>query len=689
MAITKINYQVTEEQNFQNYINVIRSGQSISDIGWTTYSDSAGVNPVDGSGGTASITWGQNVSNPLSGSFDFRLVKDASNRQGNGVSVPFTITNRHLAKVLQISFDTELISGNYENPIITPISGTYSITSTTCTVTASHSFVQGQSVFMTFTSGSPPTNGFYTITSVTATTFVFTVSSGSSTGNCNYTTIGDIRISIIQDPTGTPVVIEPVNTNLQLGIANQRIKHIASFQTHISITSYLLCIHIGSASTVAYTVDFNNFKIWEPTQSVGSVITDWQSYTPTLISFGTTTNQDFQWRRVGGNMEIQGKWTAGTSTATEARLPLPFGTVDSARVPSIRIVGTGGYNASATTYFGTYVLAEPSVSYLTMSIQSSTANALTKVNGSTMGNNTYTIYASVPITGWGSSVAMSSDTGDGRVVAAKYTSLTSATVSNTIPLRWTVKEYDTHNAVSIGTSGSSSDTWKFTAPVSGYYCISGVASTTASTNLNLFKNGISIHGLFYTQTAGNYDNFKSTIYLNSGDYIDVRHASSSFTASGQSLGFVSIERISTGNQQIGTSETVACEVWTNANTTATTTANFIFNQIVRDTHGAWNTSSGIYTAPMSGWYSLTIMINPSTGAAVNIDLYKASVGGSFAKYKMISQHTATNYPISSIGSFYLLAGEQISVRSSASYTAFGTTTLAANSSWLSVNRVGV
>jgi hypothetical protein len=40
-------------------------------------------------------------------------------------------------------------------------------------------------------------------------------------------TPGAIRVYIIQDPNGTPVVIEPVNTTLQLGTTNTKIKHIA------------------------------------------------------------------------------------------------------------------------------------------------------------------------------------------------------------------------------------------------------------------------------------------------------------------------------------------------------------------------------------------------------------------------------------------------------------------------------
>ena len=95
MAINKIAYQVLEE-NQQNYINILRSNQSVSDTGWNTYFNTTGINPFNGLGTSTNINLSQNTFNPLSGDSDLRLVKDASNRQGNGVSTPFTIANRHL-----------------------------------------------------------------------------------------------------------------------------------------------------------------------------------------------------------------------------------------------------------------------------------------------------------------------------------------------------------------------------------------------------------------------------------------------------------------------------------------------------------------------------------------------------------------------------------------------------------------
>ena len=613
MPITKIATSSIELQ-YENYINILRTGQSVADTGWRTYLNTAGVNPTTGIGGTTGITWTQNNIDPLNSEADLRLVKDANNRQGEGVSIDFTIDNRHLAKVLQISFDTELISGNYESPILTSTTGTYSITSTTCTVTANHSFIQGQVVNMTFTSGSPPVNGFYTITSVTATTFVFTVASGSSTGNCSYTVPADLRVSIIQDPFGTPVVLEPVNTGISLGISNprQRIRHIASFQTHLSLKTYRLCIHVSNASTVAYTVDFANFKVWEPTQSVGAVITDWQSYTPTLGGFTSITNLDFQWRRVGSNMEIQGKWTNGANDSTEARIPLPFGTIDSSRVPSIRIVGNGGYNASASTYFGTYILAEPNVSYLTMGIQASTLNAISKITANIPGNNTYTMFASVPLSGWGSNVAMSSDTGDGRVVALYIQGNLTSSISGDGIITWTslTTNQDTHGAFNFSTG-------IYTAPISGYYNISGHFNTNASINtvIRAWVNGVSKIGYLGVSPSSGMINISGGVFLNAGEQLTIRPNQAYSAVSGGS--FLFINRISAGSQIIASSERVHCR-YTNTNgqsITAATNTLLQYNNRIEDSHGAYSTSDWIYRPPMSGIYLFTVGIAPASNSS--------------------------------------------------------------------------
>lgn len=132
-----------------------------------------------------------------------------------------------------------------------------------------------------------------------------------------------------------------------------------------------------------------------------NIITPWTAYTPTYTGFGTVTNSEMQWRQVGQNVEIRGKFTSGTSTAVEARVSLPnsYTSSGSSVIPSIQVAGIAGINASGSTGV---VLIEPSVTYLTFGIQTATGSgAFTKLLGSAfLGLGSQTGFSvSVPVAG--------------------------------------------------------------------------------------------------------------------------------------------------------------------------------------------------------------------------------------------------------------------------------------------------
>lgn len=73
--------------------------------GWATYADAAGATPVDGTGGSANITFTNQNSVVLRGTRTFKITKDAANRQGQGASYDFTIKEQDISKKLKIQFD--------------------------------------------------------------------------------------------------------------------------------------------------------------------------------------------------------------------------------------------------------------------------------------------------------------------------------------------------------------------------------------------------------------------------------------------------------------------------------------------------------------------------------------------------------------------------------------------------------
>jgi len=119
-------------------------------------------------------------------------------------------------------------------------------------------------------------------------------------------------------------------------------------------------------------------------------------------------------------------------------------------------------------------------------------------------------------------------------IVAIYTSSSGQSIPNntfTI-IDYSTKEIDTHSAVTTGSS------WKFTVPVAGYYHVDAEILFAATTtwadgevgDLRLFRNGDANS----SKSLDRKDNYGSSasvfmrlggstaIYLNSGDYIDVR-----------------------------------------------------------------------------------------------------------------------------------------------------------------------
>jgi hypothetical protein len=100
-----------------NYISANPDFES-GTTGWAAYADAAATTPVDGTGGSPTVTITRTTSTPLRGTGSGLITKDASNRQGEGVSFAFTIDDADKAKMLSVSFDYE-IGGTYADGDLT------------------------------------------------------------------------------------------------------------------------------------------------------------------------------------------------------------------------------------------------------------------------------------------------------------------------------------------------------------------------------------------------------------------------------------------------------------------------------------------------------------------------------------------------------------------------------------------
>ncbi len=578
----------------------------VDTTGYAVYADAAGTSPVNGTGGSGNITWTRSTSSPLRSTASFLLTKDAVNRQGQGVSYDFSVDTADQAKVMQISFDYIVSSG-------------------------------------TFVAGS---------------------SSASS----------DVTVWIY-DVTNS-VLIQPSSFKLLSNSSTISDKFNATFQTASNSTSYRLIFHVGSTSSSAYTVKFDNISSSPSTYVFGTPITDWSTdWTPTG-TWNTNATYTGKWRRVGSNMEIVAKVTcSGAPNAATLTFNLPSGyTIDSSKyISGIEVGITYSEDAGNKGYGG--IVYIPSTTTLGAGrVISSTAMELGGVTESypfVFANTDFvSITASVPILGWSSSVQTSDQT-DTRVVTARAYRSGNQSVS-------TAAETDiVFNATSIDdVNGFNTSTGVYTIQVPGKYRVktSLYISSAASEvfTISIYKTGVQVAQRFFTATSDAMIEVDDVLNCVAGDTIKSTidsTADTSYTIIGSSVAtFTNIERIS-GPSAIAASESVSFSANTST-TAATTSAPFIYTVKEHDSHGAYSTSTGKFTAPIAGKYSFQLVAYcGATVVSATFNKNGSTVVG------RSSPTTASNYV--GVGQIILslVAGDTIEVRPDVNATAITGSTL--------------
>jgi len=522
--------------------------------GWATYADAAASSPVDGTGGSPTLTLTRSTSSPLRDEGSFLITTTAANLQGEGASYDFTIDSADKAKVLTFSFDYA--------------------------------------------------------TDVTIATGDFVV--------------------YIYDVTNASL-IQPAGYQLQGAVTGINYKHTGSFQTASNSTSYRLIIHRAVTTATATNLKLDNIILGPQVVQYGAPVDSPMAYTPTFTGFGTPSSVNFTSWRDGAVLKIQGTFVNGTPTATEGRITLGYKGVSAnvtskSTLPSLMLVGSWADNGSSSTtdFRNRSVMVETSKTYLVFGAHNSTTSGLNKQNSNGVSGTGHTIslYAEVPIEGWESTVQMSNDT-DTRVVAARATSTTATSYTSAGTVKATFSTgttYDTHGAWSTDT---------YTVPVSGKYVvktkISGTQVASAANgyiNLYLYKNGSANQTMgtrVYETTASVYKGIEGsgTIDCVAGDTLDVRvtnQSGNTFSANGvASENWISIERLS-GPSAIAASEEINCEATTSSQ--AVTNGNtIIYSSETFDSHGCYDPSTGLFTVPVAGVYSVTASVGTATVAA--------------------------------------------------------------------------
>jgi hypothetical protein len=600
-----------------NYISSNPDAESAT-TGWATYKDAAASTPADGTGGSPTLTFTRTTSSPLRGTASFLITTTAANLQGEGASFDFTVPAGDFAKPISISFDYNIASGTYVT--------------------------------------------------------------------------GDMTVYIYDVTNST--LIQPAGYQIQAMGSTLANKHIATFQTSATGTSYRLIFHRAVSTASAMTIKIDNVQVGPQIVQYGAPVTDWQSYTPTISAWasgvGTVSGQ---WRRVGDSMEISATIPltgAVSGNLTSVSIPSGF-TIDTAKIAgysagtnyigqaTVKAAGSANYIANVAVAGTTGIV--PYVFSTSGSYGGIDASITATVPGTFANGDYVKINAKVPITGWSSTVVMSQDT-DTRVVACwAFRNATANIAPNgstiKIPLNAVATNQDTHAAFDTTNN-------RYVIQVPGWYDITGVveiASTNVLANLYLariFKNGgACLDGELETAvvTTSFTRSVSGSGYFNAGDYLELHlygagnNSASQLTVNaGQATTRLHISRLS-GPSAIAASETVACSAYragSNQTITAGVDTDVIFNTIEDSSHGtgAFNTSTGVFTAPVSGRYSFSWLLSVAIGATAPSDIeirVRKNGASSYAYWNWNSFTVSKNYSWCSSGYVKMLAGDTLSV----------------------------
>lgn len=565
-------------------INYVTNGDASQGVtGWATYADAAGVSPVDGTGGSPTVTFTANTSSPLRGTADFVLTKDAANRQGEGASYDFTIDNADFATPMRISFNYKASANfSYTNQDVRVFvyskDGTALIPVTPAVLDGSGKFV-GE-----FQTEASPNNDYrliFHVATTNATAYTLNVDQiQCGPSQLMYANLQDRQYALtVSGPTGwatTSAVGIPYKTKDGAWRLRFNIHGTFTSASTGAVTISGVTYKTGIVQAVTATTSTSSYIVYCEADS--SAISFSLSANATQIQLSgdlylnamPTWATDFYPVQIGDNAETRivasGAYKTATQTITAGSPAVVVFETKRLDTHAAFNTTTGVFTAPVSGYYratanvnvimGATAADNIEARFLkngtgssigTSSLNSLVANkvytlppqAIVQLNaGETLSVQVSAVLQNVTIGYTGATNDVSSFyvervSGPATIaaaekVAARYllsssSSNISIAATSTEIIDFDTKSFDTHAAVTAGAS------WKFTAPRTGYYRISSsivLSAVAVSKSLYLFmyKNG-SQAGKSFVLTAATADcgiTYAGMVQLNAGEYVDIR-----------------------------------------------------------------------------------------------------------------------------------------------------------------------
>lgn len=534
--------------------------------------------PVALAGTSSAVTADTSFSTPLEDSQSFYLSVTGGNL-GDGARKPFTISRASQGKILQLSFDVQLLSGTYNNGTLTTDSDLtvwiYDVTNgvfiqpsnnkinTVSSIIGepfkaefqtAYNSTSYQLVFHTSygaatfilkmdnmciarnlipgRASSPTMYAYKTGGAVTANTAwtTFTATVKDSHGGFNATTglytvqvPGDYFVTGTAASGGTSnIKIKKNGTDYIYGPQSSNRTMVGGLLANLVVGDTIsLCLD-GSQTLVSDTIS-NTFSVaLVNANTTGESARVVAMYSQNRTCTGTLNSSD--------NISVFGAVNADTHAAYNTStgvytVPVAGWYEVNAGIAIIATVSAGNANqvtlyqngvAGKSTYFRA-VAATTAQGYKTE------LTALVYANtGDTLDIRSNSTGSSLSYGGTASSISFKRLSGPVApqaidTIAASYWVSANFAASTTVPVNYDSKEYDTHGAVT-----TSATAWKFKAPSPGLYQFGGFwGNPAAGQNIIVYKNGVAYKNLGYDNNAQD-SSFSGAIMLNTDDYIDFR-----------------------------------------------------------------------------------------------------------------------------------------------------------------------
>ena len=303
--------------------------------------------------------------------------------------------------------------------------------------------------------------------------------------------------------------------------------------------TYASTVKLSGTGATTGAIEVGNVYLGEPVSvSSGGIMTEWQSYTPTITGSTTnptkgTTTEVANWRRVGSNLEIEYSYFqtgAGSAGSGDYYWSLP----NDYRIDVAKVTAFPGkhpaYAYNGTLEYVGFVEARNSSSLRVTLFPTATTTAYAGSGNVSLGNANARIQfrGTFPIVGWAATDIVTPESSiSGQ---ARYTTNTAQSIPNASAtvIDFEDKVYDINNEVTTGA-------WKYTAKTAGYYQVNARVFFDSSSDweagelagLYIFRSGVAqtyADGKAVDATVTQYipASVSDVIYLDVGQYIEIK-----------------------------------------------------------------------------------------------------------------------------------------------------------------------